>query len=266
MRMMNLLVGREAEMRSLRSALRKRQSQLIWGASDSGKTFLITHALAELPEAERRKCIYWTGTASRRDLIEHLIRSLYQAGDPFVRRKVHADRFSEANLSRWIGEQSALRLKGILFTASEQGEYKFFLDHLSPASHSIAQLLKEVMYRTKTPVYFTGHGYTQAEIGYAWSLYWTDEYRIRLRPLPEASARELLESCIQEFGLSALDLNGFREELLHLSGHLPGSIVKMCALAADQRYHYGDQVKTKLVHVDYLLQGKRLSSFLGHAS
>lgn len=257
---LEMLIGREAEMRRLQAALQKRQSQLIWGASDAGKTFLITKALAELPEIERRKCVCWSGVGSRRQLVQCLIRGLYLAGDPLVRKKVHADGATEATLTRWIGEQSMLRLRGILFTAARQNEYRFFLDNLPPASHTIAQLMKEIMYRTKTPIYLAGHGYSQAEIGYAWSLFWTDEYRIHLGPLPEAPARELLEICIQRFGLESLDLEGFRENILPLSGHQPGSIVKMCKLAADPRYHYGDQVKVKLVHVDYLLQGSRFPS------
>jgi len=260
------LIGREAEIHHLRTALRKRESQLLWGPTDAGKTLLIKKVLAELPESERRRCVCWSGPAGRRQMTAHLVRGLYLAGDPFVRKKVHADRYSEISLGRWIEEQSGLRLRGILFTASQENEYCFFLDHLPPASHTIAQFLKELMYRTKSPVYMTGHGYTHAEIGYAWSLYWTDDYRIRLGPLPEARARELLELCIRDFGLASLDLNGFREEVLHLSGHLPGSIVKMCEMAADPRYHYGDQVKIKLVHVDYLLQGNRFPSLASHAS
>ena len=263
---MGRLIGREAEMRRLQAALRKRESQLLWGPADSGKTLLIKKALAELPEPERLKCICWSGTAGRRQLIAHLVRGLYLAGDPFVRRKVHADRYSEINLGRWIDQQSALRLRGILFTAAPEGEYRFFLDHLPPASHTVAQFLKEIMNRTNTPVYLTGHGYTQAEIGYAWSLYWTGDYRIQLGPLPEKRARELLELCIRNFGLASLDLSGFREEVLHLSGSLPGSIVKMCEMAADPRYHYGDRIKVKLVHVDYLLQGHRFSSLASRAS
>jgi hypothetical protein len=259
------LIGRESELLHLHTAWRKRQSQLIWGASDSGKTFLIAKMLAELSETERRKCISATGPASRRQLIEDLIRGLYLAGDPLVRKKVHADWHSEATLNSWIGEQSALRLRGILFTAAEQGDYRFFLDHLSPVSHTLAEFLKEIVYRTKTPVYLTGQGQTQAEIGYAWSLYWTDEYRIRLGPVSGAAARELMEACIQRFGLASLDLTGFRDDLLHLSGHLPGSIVKMCGLAADPRYHYDDRVKMKLLHVDYLLLGSRFCSSASYA-
>jgi hypothetical protein len=254
------LIGRETEMRRLQTALGKRQSQLIWGPPDAGKTLLIRNALLELPEVERRKCICWTGAGSRRRLAEHLIRGLYLAGDRLVQKKVHADGSGEATLARWISEQSALRLRGILFTAAEQSEYRFFVDDLPPASHAMAQLMKDIVYRTKTPIYLTGHGYSQGEIGYAWSLYWTDEYRIRLGPLSEAPARELLEACIEKFGLGSLDLEGYREDVLRLSGHLPGSIVKMCELSADPHYRYGDQIKVKLVHVDYLLQGNRLPS------
>ncbi len=256
----DLVIGREPEMRRLRAAIQNRESQLIWGRSDAGKTFVIQRVIAGLCDAERRKCIYWTGAASGRQLIGHFVRGLYLAGDPLVRQKVHADRAGEFTLERWINQQSLLRLRGILYSATEHGDYRFFVDHLSSPTHKMAHFLKEIMYRCRTPVYLTGHGYSQGEIGHAWSLYWTDEYRIRLEPLTEALARELLEICIHRFGLSALDLEGFRDEILQFSGRLPGAIVKMCELAADPRYHYRDRVKVKLVHVDYLLHGHRFRS------
>jgi hypothetical protein len=255
----DILVGRELEVRRLRRAILSRESQLVWGEPDAGKTALIRHVIAELPEADRRKCICWTGTASGRQLVSHFIRELYLAGDPLVRRKIHADRAGESTLERWINKQSFLRLRGILFSAAEHGDYRFFVDHLPAPTHKMSQLLKEIMYRCKTPVYVTGHGHSQKEIGYAWSLYWTDQYRIQLEPLSETAARELLELCVREFGLTALDLNGFREEILHFSARLPGSLVKMCKLAADPRYHYGDRIKLKLVHVDYLMQSNLAS-------
>jgi Cdc6-like AAA superfamily ATPase len=254
------LIGRHAEAHQLETAIRERRSQLIWGPKHSGKTFLIANVLAELPASASRKRISVAGPATRRQLVEHLVRELFLAGDPFVRKKVQADRCDDSTLSRWVSEQSALRLRGILFTAAEQGDYCVFLDHLASVSHAFAGLLKEIMYRTKTPVYLTGHGYSHAEIGYAWSLYWSDEYRVHLGPLPEVSARELLESCIDRFALRSLDRDGFREQILRFSGNLPGAIVKMCELAANPRYHYGDRVKLKLVQMDYLLQSHRLSS------
>jgi hypothetical protein len=255
----DVLVGRERELHRLRTAIQERESQLIWGPPDAGKTFLIQRAVAALPEADRCKCVYWSGAATGRQLISHLLRGLYLRGDPVVRRKVHADRAGEFTLDRWLNKQSLLRLRGILFSAAEHDDYRFFVDHLPPPAHKMAHLLKEIMYRCKTPVYLTGGGYSQREIGYAWSLYWADEYRIQLEPLGETAARELLEMCISNLGLTFLDLSGFRDEILEFSECLPGSIVKMCELAADARYHSGNRVKIKLVRVDYLMQSKRLA-------
>jgi len=114
--------------------------------------------------------------------------------------------------------------------------------------------MKEIMFRCKSPVYLVARDYSQDEIGYAWSLYWNEELRMHLGPLSERAARELLEYCIGKFGLASLDLKDFREDILRLSGHIPGSIVKMCELAANSRYRYRNQIKITLVHVDYMMQ------------
>ena len=253
------LIGREAETRRLHAALRERRSQLIWGPEHSGKTFLVTNVLAALPAAERQRCITWSGPATRRQLVEHLVRGLFLCGDPFVREKVQADGCDGPELRRWVAAQSAVRLRGVFFTAAERGDYLVFLDHFPRprVSHAVADLLKDIMHRTKTPVFLNARGYSPAEIGCAWSLYWADEYRLRLGPLSEIAARELLERCIERFGLSSLDLDDFRGEILHLSGHWPGAIARMCQLAEDPRYRYGRRVKLKLIRVDYLLQSNR---------
>jgi hypothetical protein len=255
----DVLLGRERELRRLRTAIQKRESQLIWGQRDVGKTFLIQKVIAGLPEAERRKCIYSAGAATGRQLVSHFLRGVYAIGNTPVRRKVHADRAGEFTLDSWLNKQSLLRLRGILFSAVEHGDYRFFVDHLALPTHKMAHLLKEIMYRCKTPVYLTGHGYSQREIGSAWSLYWADEYRTHLEPLAESAARELLETCISNFGLASLNLTGFREEILHFSERLPGSIVKMCELASDSRYRCGHRVKLNLVHVDYLMQSNQVA-------
>jgi ABC-type transport system involved in cytochrome c biogenesis ATPase subunit len=65
------VIGRETEMRRLQIALREPQSQLMWGATDSGKTSLIEAALSGLSEVERGKCIRWSGPAQRRQFVEH---------------------------------------------------------------------------------------------------------------------------------------------------------------------------------------------------
>jgi hypothetical protein len=248
------LVGRKEELRTLRAAIQKRASRLVWGPKDAGKTALVKTVISELPEVERRNCVYWTGAASGKQLLSHFVGQLYEGGDPYVRRKVHADGATESTVHRWLNKQSSLRLRGILFTASAAGDYRFFVDHFPPPTHNMARLMKEIMYRCETPVYLISRGMSPKEIGYAWSLYWNDSLRLHLEPLHERHAKELLESCIRDFGLNSLDLEDFREEVLRLSGLLPGSILKMSKLAGDSRYHLGDRIKIKLVHVDYLMQ------------
>jgi hypothetical protein len=248
------LIGRKEELRELLAAIQQRASRLVWGPTDAGKTSLIKRAISEVSEAERRNCIYWAGAASGRQLLSHFVGRLYELGDLFVQKKVHADGATDNSLDRWLHKQTSLRLRGILFTASTQGDYRFFIDQFPPPTHNMARLMKEMMYRCKTPIYLTARDYSKSQIGYAWSLYWNDELRIHLGPLNERSARKLLETSISRFGLTSLDLEEFREDILRLSGHVPGSIVKMCEMAADSRYHYRDQIKIKLVHVDYLVQ------------
>jgi hypothetical protein len=88
--------------------------------------------------------------------------------------------------------------------------------------------------------------------------YWGDRERLALQPLPAHAAAELLESCIERFGLSRLDLREFREEALALSKRVPGAIVRMCTLAAEPRYQYGLRIKVKSLYIEYLMSGHAL--------
>jgi hypothetical protein len=238
----------------LNKAICNRESLLIWGPQDAGKTALVKAVIDGLPQKDGKDCIYWTGAASVRDLLGELVRLLYSAGDFIVRKKIRDDGAGETSLNHWLREQTSGRLKLLLYSAAQKGRYWFFLDHLSPATQSMARLMKELIWRCKTPVYFVARGYTHAEIGYAWSIYFAPQYHISLGPLAESASHELLERCIGRFGLASLDLEEFRADVLRVSGHLPGSIIKMCELAADPRYRNGDRVKIKLIHVDYLMQ------------
>ncbi|MFZ0970247.1 MAG: ATP-binding protein [Candidatus Acidiferrales bacterium] len=255
------LIGRDHELRQLLISIEKRESRLVWGAADSGTTALLSTAISRLPRALRLRCATWTGAASGRELVSQLIAKVYLAGSEFLRKKVRADGERENQLEPWLKKQSALRLRGLLYSAVERGEYLIFLDHLAPATHHLAHFMKEIVYRCKTPIYLAARGCTQKEIGFAWSLFWTDELRIYLGPLSGASAIQLLDHCISKYELNKFDLTDFRKDVLRLSGHLPGSIVEMCRMAAEPQYHYGDEIKTKLVHVDYLMRAEAARSW-----
>jgi len=76
-----------------------------------------------------------------------------------------------------------------------------------------------------------------------------------LTPLSRKVACELLDYCINYYGLLKMDLKRFRAEVLRWSRQIPGAIAEMCKLAAEPRYQFGTEIKTKLLYIDYLMKG-----------
>ena len=260
----NSLIGREAEARRLSAAILQRESLLIWGPVDAGKTALVAAVIRELPAKHGGNCIYWSGEASVKKLAGEIVRGLHRAGDPEVRTRVGktAQAVSDS-FDRWLRDRTSGQLKQLLFAALLKGRYWIFLDHVAPSSRPMARLLKEIIWRCKTPVYLMARGCTHAEIGHAWSNYFADRYRIRLDAVSESAARKIFEQSVYRFGITPSNPAKFREDIIHLSQRIPGRIVKMCAMAGDPRYVCEGQVKAKVLHADYwMAQASDLSEFL----
>jgi hypothetical protein len=247
------LVGRAAELRRLQQAVRAREELLIWGEADSGKTAVVKAGIAALPDEIRKVCLYVEGAASVKELLQRLVGALYENKDAAISGKWRAAQASHYTFGGWLREQPSGRLHRMFCESLAARPCWIFLDHLPPCTHSLAKFLKQLLWRWHTPVYVIARGITPMEAGHAWSLYWTDKLRLRLGPLPEAEAIVLREQSIRRFGLVSLELEEFRQDVLRLSGRVPGTIVRMCALAADPKYHFQRRIKARLIHVDYLL-------------
>lgn len=246
-----IFVGRQTELSKLGQAIRKRESLLVWGVPDSGKSALVSKAISQLPDRTARRCICASGNGSPQDILRNIAEGL--AEDPLFRSKFKADTGFGASFSAWVKHQTSLRLRGLLYRASGAGEYWIFLEDLTPMTHILVRIVKELMWNQKTPIYAIAPGWTYNELGLAAQLYWNDRQRLHIGALSATAAKELLEWAIRHYGLSRLDLEGFREDILEFSGMLPGAIVRMCAAATDSHYHFQGRIKTKLLHVDYLM-------------
>ena len=256
-----MFVDRESEGSRLRDAILKCQTLMIEGPAGIGKTALIAKVIHSLPEDMTARCVYVAGMNNLQDLLRRLIRILYEAEDPRLRRQLHGERVSTLSFAGWLKELSSSRLKGTLYRAVEGGDYRIFLDHLPPLTRPVAKVVKELFWMRRTPVYLVPRAEAQQTISrFSHFFYWGDRERLVLGALPRPAAQELLENCIERFGLARLDLADFREEVLELSGSVPGAIVKMCALAADARYQYGTRIKIKLAYVEYLITGHDVST------
>ncbi len=254
-----LSVGRETEALRLQAAILKRQSLLICGPPGVGKTLLLSEVLSELRPEVAQRCFYFAGIQGLQDLLRRLLRRLHES-DPTLRRQLRNDGFPPTDFRGRLKTRSTSRLKGTLYRAVEKRDYWVFLDHMPPLSHAAAKVVKELVRMRNTPVFLLARGSTEKEVGHVTDLYGSERDRLPLGLLSERAAKELLERSIRRFELSQFDSARFREEILRLSGHVPGAIVKMCALAAEPRYQYGSQIKTKLVHIDYLMGGHALVS------
>jgi len=254
-----VFIGRENEARCLHEAILKRECRVIVGATGIGKTALVLKVIRSLPRELVGRCIYLADIKDLQDLLRQIIRALYELKDSNLRRELHADGVTGLTFDAWLKALPGSRLKGTIFRAVEQGDYCIFLDHLPPLTLAVAKVIKELFWMRKTPVYLLIHDELAQRMYQFYNFfYWGDRERLVLQPLPSEAAAELLESCIERFGLSHLVLDDFREEVLELSKRVPGAIVKMCSLAADPRYQYESRIKIKSVYIDYLMSGHDL--------
>jgi AAA ATPase-like protein len=246
-----IFLGRQNELARLQEAIRKRESLLVWGASNSGKSALVARAFSNLPERTKRRCVFARGNGTPQEILREIAQGFVE--DSLFRSKFRADTGFGASFSHWVKAQTSLRLRGLLYRAAGAGEYWIFLEDLVPMTHMLARIIKELMLNQETPIYVVAHGWTYSELGYGTQLYWNDRQRLHVGGLTLPVAKELLEMCIRRFGLERFDLEGFREDILEFSGLLPGAIVQMCAAAAGAHYHFEGRIKTRLLHVDYLM-------------
>jgi hypothetical protein len=256
--------GREHDVRRIEEALGKKESMMISGPADIGKTSLMKHVLRGLPQNVASRCLYLANFKDLRDLLRKLLTALYQARNPALRRQLHAEGVSSANFEVWLKAKPSPQLKGALYRSVEHSDYRVILDHVPPLTYGVAKVIKELFWMRDTPVFLLVRDNPEDRIDqFSHFFYWGRRQRLLLAPLSKPVAGEVLERCIRRFGLAHLDLDEFREEVLELSGCAPGAIVKMCAMAADKRYQFGLRIKTKLIHIDYLMSGSSVAPPVG---
>jgi hypothetical protein len=256
-----LFVDRESERRRIEEAVHGKQCLMICGPPGIGKTELVLKVIGNLPKGLSGRCIYLKSVKDLQDLLRQLIRALDELKDPTLRQDLHKEGISVSNFDEWLKSLSGSRLKGTLYRTVGQGDYHIFLDHLPPLTQPVAKIIKELFWMRKTPVCLLLSDAVERRIEqFSNFFYWGPRERLSLKALPEEAARELLENCIARFGLSGLELEDFREEVLELSKQVPGAIVKMCMLAAKPCYQYESRIKVTSVYIDYLIMGHNLNS------
>lgn len=247
-------LGRRRETARLIRAIRGRRSMLIFGPPDSGKSALVAEALSKLPSGIASRCLHVCADGTLPRLLQQHVVQLLAAGDSVVREAYVKQAMASRSAETWARKQTGGRLRRLLFEAFDRGRYWLFWDDARRLGPSHFHFLREVIRMRKTPVYLLARGHGEEHLGPAGRLFWRDAQRLELGPLSTADARTLLEAAIEKEGLAGLDLSEFRERVIEAGRSLPGAILKMAAMAGRPQYQYGNRVKTKLIHMDYLVQ------------
>lgn len=246
--------GRRKELARLTAAIRERQSLLIFGPPDSGKSALVDQSLANLPRSVVKQCLRVSAEGPfQRVLQQHVIR-LFAAKDAVVQTAFSSDATRSHSIDSWVKKQTSGRLRSLLFSAFDRGRYWIFWDNFGQLGLAHYHFLREVIRMRKTPVYLLARGLAYEYVGQASRLFWSHEWRIELGALALEDARALLEAAIERGSMTNLDLSEFHEHVLEASRCLPGAIVRMVAMAGQPQYRYGNRVKSRLIHMDYLVQ------------
>lgn len=165
-----VFLARQSEIARLQDALRKRQSLLIWGLPDSGKSVLVARAISQMPEKVVRRCIRARGNGSPQEVLRSIAEGF--AEDPLFKAKFRADTGYGASFSHWVRQQSSLRLRGLLYRAAGAGEYWIFLEDQAPMTHMLVRIVKELMINQETPIYAIAPGWTYQELGHGAQMFW----------------------------------------------------------------------------------------------
>lgn len=253
-------VGREAEVHRLRQAIQHREGLVIAGPAGIGKTALVMKVWGDLPVDIARSILYVENPDGLRGFLYGLLNLLHRRQDPVLRRQLRHDGARPVAFKDWLRRQDTSRLRGTLYLCMESDRYSIFVDHVLNLTSAQVKVIREIIWARDTPVFLLTRPQSETSMGHLPSLCWGQQLQFSLGPLPKPHAGDLLDHCIQAFKLFSFDEEDFREEVLQLSGRVPGTIVKMCDLAQDAKYQCGLRIKTKLLYIDCTLNGSQLPS------
>lgn len=236
-------VERIEELARLNAQAQARKSLLLFGAESVGKTRLLQafvqgHSLA----------LHAPRVRTPRELLLRLIAE--------IRRVTPGCRTLPAEQERL----STTSLKGVVLRALEERHYVLALDHLDAPSRVLAGLIKDLSSYDRTPVIFVARSPHMEDIGALRSISASRSERLELKEFAQPVALEFARRHAARSGLTAGNLDEALEQFVELSNGNPGSILCMLNMARNARYYTGDQIKARVLYLDYRM-GRRGDDF-----
>jgi ABC-type dipeptide/oligopeptide/nickel transport system ATPase subunit len=157
---------------------------------------------------------------------------------------------SEESLRRMAEHSTTVANRAIILREFRQGSYAIFWDHTGFLSQTFCKLCKRLIMEFNIPQVFAGRSCHMEDVGYISKTLCGPGERLALKNLDDDKINLLIEHCMKENGVWPSDVESFKNQLLDLSGGNAGRIVKMCEMAAMDKYRSGQEIKLRLIHID----------------
>jgi hypothetical protein len=237
-------IGLEQELARVRKAIQQRQSLLILGPRGCGKTTLLRTALGE----RGCKAIYVESASVLHDLLVGFARSLALAGHrPTLNTIGRA-----SDLDRTLTAQTSVHLKGILWNAIEKEPVVIALDDVQGAGMRNYRFLQRIYHTKGVAIIAAARDYRSLDA--VARLFWDPRTIVNVPPLTPLQSHTLFDRLVERFQLCHLDIEEFRDRVLHSARGNAGEIVEMCKLAAQPRYQVGSHVKFAPLRIDAIMR------------
>jgi hypothetical protein len=234
------LIGMGRELSRVAGAIRNRESLLVLGPAGAGKTKILKTAAAE----QGKGIAYVAYVADLHQVLIRLAEALFAAGHRAIGRKFA----NVPDVRRWLGSQTSVHLRGLLWTALEAEPFTIVLDGVDGAGARTYRFVQRIYHTRGVAVIASARDGRALEM--LGRLFWDPRLTLQLRPLQPPEALELFERSVRRLRLPDLDLEDFRRRVLDTARGNPGEIVEMCRLAADPQYWSGRHIKFAPLRID----------------
>ena len=237
------LIGRGKERARVHSALAGGEPLLLSGSAGIGKTRLLRETLRAHPTI-----LYVEWQSTLHGLLVALSRALIQAQHAEFLLRARPGKDAEF----WLGQQSSIRLKGLLWSAVETNPIPIVLDGVAGAGIPTYRFLQRVYHARGMALFAASRDLMT--LGALGRLYWDPARILNILPLHERDAAQLFDRAAGHFKLHHLDLSDFREKVLESAHGNPGQIIEMCRRATESKYVSGRYVKFALLRIDTMMK------------
>jgi hypothetical protein len=236
------IYARDVEIQEIQELLCRHRSFLLHGLSGVGKTLLLTHFSAEVPEM-----LYCGESSSSQIVFRTLGMELISKKNRSIVKACGRDGLNA------IKEKSAVALRGIVADALLEQRYWVVLDHVQSPSQFFSDAVKELIGATESSLITAAHSDHMEDVGFLMPLFSDRSAKYGLRNFDSATASAFASHVASQMGLQAVNRDEAIERIVRFSKGNPGAIIAMLQMATNPKYVAQQHVKLSPLYIDFRL-------------